>query len=304
MSGPARGGHGTEIGADGRYVHTFRQSWLKTADTCLQRARLEWAGEFERWETDAASMGTAIHAAIEASLTDLRDYGCPLTIEDAIEVAQATFSELMALPNFRWVQVTEPTARKDIAAAVRAWHERVLPDLEPLHMELNFGPLVLHEDDQRVIQLTGSIDYVDMALGLVDWKTANRRYERWEYQRWAIQPTVYTWAASQLGIYGGEMPADGHPFTYFVFLKGGDRGDVQQLTVTRTPADWGWLKRKCFSLAILHEAGLPEWPRNDNHALCSERWCPAWSICKGAAVCPPTSGEHLPSTPTETEGAA
>jgi hypothetical protein len=28
--------------------------------------------------------------------------------------------------------------------------------------------------------------------------------------------------------------------------------------------------------------GMPDWPMNDQHGLCSSKWCDYWSVCKGA----------------------
>ena len=44
---------------------------------------------------------------------------------------------------------------------------------------------------------------------------------------------------------------------------------------------YDWLRTKCTDIARLIEVGMESWPKNDNHALCSEKWCPAWANCKG-----------------------
>lgn len=265
---------------DGRRLHTFRQSSLKTLDNCMELARMEMSGLVPRTESDAASVGTAFHLGAELVLRDLRDTGQPLPLAAAIEVAQDEFSTLMATPDFRWIQLREGGARAFIEKALTRWYIDVLPRLQPLHMELQFGPLTLYEDSERVIVVTGTIDYIDAVLGILDWKTANRKYERWEYQRWAIQPTVYTWAAHELGAV--SVGADGRiPFTFMVAMKKKDV-EIQEVAVTRHEGDWEWLRRRALAAARLIEAELPQWPLNDNGWWCSSKWCPVWSACKGA----------------------
>jgi hypothetical protein len=113
----------------------------------------------------------------------------------------------------------------------------------------------------------------------------------WEKERWAIQPTVYTYALHHLGYLEGDGP---WPFTYFAFAKDGRNYELQELTVYRHQGDFAWLIDKCLSHAQLVEAQLTTWPKNDNHALCSPTWCPAWSVCKGRFYT-----EDWPKKPTQ-----
>lgn len=268
-----------QFGEDGKRVHYFRQSSMKTVDLCLRQAQLQMRGELDRWETDAACAGTAAHAAIEVCLIEKRDSGVALGLKAATIVAQAEFDELIALPNFRWIKRNEVQSRRFIANCVRAWHEQVLPRLVPMHMELDFGPLLLHEDDQRRIYLKGTIDYVDAVQGLLDWKTSGRPYEAWEKERWDLQASAYTWAAHQLGVVT-DAPFYGFEFVVMVDHRA-DEVKIQRVPVVRHTGDWGWLAQRCVGVAELIEAEVPTWPMNDNHALCSPKWCPAWDQCKG-----------------------
>jgi hypothetical protein len=279
MSGPAdHDGYQLVRLDDGRYEHTFRQSTLSELDLCMEKGRLQLHGQLQRVETDATAIGTAMHAAIEAALEERLYDGTTMNVNVGHEIAQLTFTDLMALPEFRWVQTDEAGARHIIRRIVGAWWEHVHPQCAPQEMEVGFKGLIIHEDNQRVIRLNGTIDYVDERIGLVDWKSANQEYKQWEKQRWAIQPTVYTWAAVQLGLVPDTLKV---PFTFVVMNKKG-RTPVDWINVDRHQGDWDWLARKTVSIATLLEAELPEWPRNDNHALCSPKWCPAWDSCKGA----------------------
>lgn len=262
---------------EGRFVHTFRQSQINTFDLCPERARLS---ERFRRETDAASVGTATHAAIEHALAAWHD-AQPISVEELLEVAHRELDSIDYEP-VKWAN--DDTARRFLDTCVRNFYELVLATLPTVALlEVPFD-LVFHEDATRVIRLSGRMDYVPGSLDLDDcvrdWKTAGRKYQTWEYERWAIQPTVYTWAAHEMGLVR-EIDPDFEvhhvPFEYVVLGAHG----VQRFTVARTPTDWEWLRDKVVAMAVLAEADLAVWPRQDNHTLCSAKWCDAWSACKG-----------------------
>ena len=263
----------TTLLEDGRWQHTFRQSSIKTSTICLERARREWTGEAPNIETDAACVGTACHAAFEASSQAWMTNREWFDQYSTIELFERAYDELEALPNFRYVKYTPDEARKFGRGCVRNWYQEIRPALRPRWVELTFD-LPLYEDDHRVIRLSGTMDLIDERAGLCDYKTSGGgKYQEWQYQRWAIQPTAYTYAAAQLG-----MPQHANRFTYIVLHASG----VQQFTVERSPGDWAWMTDQCRTLATLIESGLEQWPKNDTHALCSAKWCQSHSDCKGS----------------------
>jgi hypothetical protein len=270
----------------GRWQHQFGASWLKTAQTCLERARREHTGEMDNIESDAACVGTAVHLGIEVCLES-----GGLTLADQLEVAQDEFSRLMLLDGtngdpearhkegvFTWVKYDERQARNLIATHTANWYHEVLPDLDySAHTEWTFGDegspeVVLWGDDTRTIRLAGAVDYLDRNGAPKDWKTAGQAYRKWEYDRWGMQPTVYSYAINY--VHGRNLP-----FEYVVMHPKG----VQRFTVERDERHLKWLATQCVDLAIQIEHNIPSWPKSDNHALCSEKWCPAWRTCKGAS---------------------
>lgn len=263
-------------GEDGRWHHRFRQSWLKTAlQTCLERSRREHAKTLPEWETDAACIGTAMHAAIEGTIAA---GGLPLW--QTLELWDEAWEALVAQENFRWIKYKPNKAREFGHACTLAWHELVLPtlSLDDCLTEWQFGKpedgqalVTIVDTDERVIDLSGTVDYVDSGT-ILDWKTSSRGpYVPWEQKRWAVQPTVYCFAHEQA--FG--VPAE---FEFVVM----DGSDVQRLPIQRGPEHYQWLGQQCNDLAKLIEMELPVWPTNDAHALCSAKWCPAWDTCKGA----------------------
>lgn len=248
-----------------KHEHTFRQSWLKESTLCPERARRNLKGTLPDRETDAAAIGTAVHAGIEAVLrNEVTDY------RDALSVAVSEFEQIEAHPSFTWTKYSHRVAQDRISTYLGHWWG-IKDMFRPVDVEWTFNE-VLWEDEDRIVRVSGTIDLVDERLGLIDWKTSgNGAYETWEYDRWAIQPTVYTFAR-----HDADQPQ--HPFTYNVMHKDG----VQTFTVWRSEKDWDWLKQRAVQLAKMIEADLDEWPMHDDHALCSAKWCPAWDTCKGA----------------------
>jgi hypothetical protein len=266
---------------DGRRLHRFRQSGLKDIDLCMERARRQMAGlmpEATKAGNDATEQGTAVHAAIELCLQMMMDGEHPLSLGSMFDMACEVFDEMSEVEGFQWVKAKSPaTVHRRIKTCLATWYDRILPELHPSAAELSWGPLVVYEDEQRIIELTGTIDYIDAVEGPADWKTSGREWIKWEHDRWDIQPTVYTWA---LAVMLGDPHGAGRtwPFTFHVMYTD---GGYDKIVVYRHAGDWTWLKERVLVVAKMIEAELPEWPLNDNHALCSPTWCPAWATCKG-----------------------
>lgn len=280
----------SHVDADGRWRHKFGASWLRTAALCPQRALLEHRGEAENIESDAACVGTAMHLGAEVCLSS-----GGLTLSDTLAVAQDEFSRLMALDGtngdpeakhaegtFRWIKYDEPKARKLVEMFTTNWWTLVLPtlNLDALTEWAFTVPLV--DTEQRVVEMAGTSDYVDTTSDVVDikdWKTSGGGvYKPWEHQRWDVQASVYTYAASQQGWLGGD------PDFELVVMHAPSKRDpdgVQRIPLTRDQRHWNWLRTQCEEIAQLIEAGLPSWPRVDSSALCSPKWCPSWSGCRG-----------------------
>lgn len=260
--------------ADGRTLIVPSQSWLGTAFNCMEQARLEMVGGLPRVETDATAIGTAMHAGIEAVLRG-EDF------DGGLSVAVEKMEELAQQENFKWVQVkTLPTAVDTVTRVFIAWVNNIYPQLpDMLAVEHPFD-VSLHEDDDLVIRLKGTMDFLgtgeDGKPCVWDWKTANRPYDAWEKERWAIQPTVYCHALAQ------EYGDDEYEFTFAVSIK--RDGSSQVITVKRNAGHSEWLRRQVLSLAHVIKADLPIWPLRDQHALCSDKWCPVYQSCKGSHV--------------------
>ena len=275
-----------EYREDGTADVYVRQSWLNDARDCLEKGRRGIIHPLMAVPTDAACIGTAVHAGAEAYCND--DL---LTVNEVTEASLARWDQLVQEP-LRFVTYTATSARAEVAALSRSWYmglrqyatasDVVAVEHQFVHHvdTIKMSTTPWHSDMDVRIWLTGTIDLV-RGDGLWDWKTSKKKYVWRDKQSDAIQPTVYAAAAVAEGWL--EWPVR---FTYGVMLRGSS--DTQVVHVNRTEDHYAWLRRSIRPLvrqAI--QLGLEdEWPHKDNHALCTDTWCPYWAMCKGAHLAP------------------
>jgi hypothetical protein len=264
-----------------------RQSWLNDALMCPERSRLLSAFPEMRRENDSAMMGTAVHKGIEAVLT-----GEVSGLNDMCYVALDWFTskerELVEAGSGVFVTNTDPAKWHDhIQAMCGAWLQDIYPFLELGGIvEYKFCVPVASCDGPDGFSYTlyfeGTSDYVT-GSGIWDWKTAARKYSEAEKQSRDIQSSVYTAAM----VYGGmlDFPVQ---FRFGVMLRNASSSGLVY-TVVRNERHAQWIVSQAASVVnsfLLYNKVLPDgsWARNDQHHLCSERWCPVWSKCKGALL--------------------
>lgn len=264
-------------------TYTFSQSWLGTYLRCPELARRELLGLSPDVETDAAAVGTAVHAAIEACLTEGVDF------DGMVDVWEDTFYPLTEKETFAWKKYHVRSAREMGITFIHKWCEwydtaEDVPDPGRDLFEHSFS-VPLHGDEERKIVLKGTMDVCDptkATYAALDFKTSGRYsptpYDEKLYGNSAIQPTAYTFAHSVLYPQPTKRKLD---FRYVVMTKLG----VQDFTVQRGPKDWSWLTERCVDATHLIEADLPSWPKLGDVAeaspLCSKKWCPSFADCKG-----------------------
>jgi len=276
----------------------LRQSDIGDFLKCPESFRLKRGIDNERFESDAAHVGTCLHALIENETV----YGGHPTLKSAKAWAGALYvqnlEEWAADATVTYSTETFGTPRKALDALmvlVESWwfspeRSQVLstpPEDKIVEQtfKLPFTTVPFPDGDINV-WLTGTPDLIWHGSRVWDWKSAGGPYQLWEKQRWAVQPTVYTWAAHQQGLL--QPDEDGRFwFDYKVFLRRASSQEAITYSVWRTADHWSWLETQVKQLVSM--LALPDgmsWPMNDQHALCSPKWCPFWAGCKGA---------HLPS---------
>lgn len=278
----------------GLHIH---QSDLK--NHCLEKLRLETVAVGPRVENDAATVGTVLHATIEEEL----ERGEFPNIGEALGFAAHTYLTTLetyqaegrpyALSSFN----DHSRALQSLDSLVRAWYaceERatLLSATQEPMIEWQFDLLFDHfsvkkhgkKAEDIPVYLAGTSDIVWNNM-VWDWKTSGSEFRVWEKQRWDRQPDVYTWAAAQAGLI--QPDSDGlYRFDFKVFVRRAEPVMPQTVTVFRSANNWRWLHTMIGRLVnMTYNMGLDrEWPVDDQHVLCSPKWCTFFDMCKGAHV--------------------
>lgn len=251
---------------DGRAVVTLRQSWINDALLCNERGRRNAVDPVET-KNDSAFLGTAMHAGAEVALE-----GHP---EDAVAVVEFTLRELIDGGVTRTLNLTDGEMIKLAQRMYRTWEREIYPEVVDTvrHTEATFN-VPWFTDGPIEVRLSGTIDAITTEH-LWDWKTSGRRYSASEKQKVAVQPTVYAIAADHLGLV--PMPMT---FKYGVVLR--EKDEAQIVAVHRNHRHAAWLRQVVTPLVHQGLANMAgPWSVNDDHNLCSAKWCPHWANCKG-----------------------
>lgn len=257
-----------------------RQSWLGDALMCMERGRLAFKEPTWSIGSDATTLGTGVHTAIETYIHGNGDVSLK-EMQDAMRIAINGSTE-----KFKWVSMNGYEEMFEIGdKLIKAWREDIRPHV-PMGgvVEQKFtvpiGPLDV-DNTKYMLHYSGTMDYVAPDGVVWDWKTAARKYSQLDKQKHSIQASVYAVAAVKLGL-APEFPVN---FNFGVMTKT-KTSEGQIITVQRTAAHAKWVETQTRNLvaSALRMGPDNSWPQVDQHNLCSERWCSWWSICKGAHI--------------------
>ena len=249
------------------------QSFLQDFMRCPERARQRLLHPSHQWN-DALAVGTATHLFMEARLHGR-------SFHQSSHRARSWLEEASSRDDFRFVKVAQPvTMFRHLDGCIEGMERHVVPQVPAGgHVEQTMRYELARTEDGWVVVLEGTPDYLDPFDRLWDWKTASSEYNAHETANWAIQPTSYTYLASQLR---------GYPvteFTYAVAVK--PHGYVQFIDTVREQGEWAWLARVSLGLLSMCRRMLSQdWPVVHTHYLCDPKWCPAWDGCRGAYLHP------------------
>jgi hypothetical protein len=264
----------TVLRDDGRWEHKFSQSWLNELMRCPELAHAYLRRDLFSPDTDSTVIGKSMHSGIECILRP-KLAGEDWTEAEAHDVVEYEVDRLLLNPDVTFPKYRPATVYERAHAMLDLFIDEVEPHVQPERIEWHFDE-VLHEDSERVIRLKGYLDCADTDHVVWDWKQGERDYEVWEKQRFAVQPTAYTFGLSR----DLALPERRH-FRYAVLLH---RGEVQYVDVWRTERHVDWLRQQSIAAARLIEADVKTWPLNDQGWHCSPKWCPIFSECKGQFV--------------------
>ena len=276
-----------ETNPDGSYDVYVRQSWIGDAIMCPERGRNGIVRSDWSTSNDMTILGTGVHAGIAADLLANRDGLDGLSMAAMIEVSEAAIDHEIATCTVRWVKYSREKLSEYIPKLldmyVRGLRPQVVDQVAEVEWGFNFLLDTYATPDGRVVRVhgKGTADLVTTgSVPVWDWKTAGQPYKQYEKQKTAHQPTMYAAAAVAAGL--AEWPVR---FNYGVMVR--DR-DHQTVPVIRDISHLHWLRsmiRPFINVALTTGTEL-HWPKNDTHYLCSDTWCPWFSVCKGAALAP------------------
>ena len=265
-----------------------RQSWLKDMLLCPERARLGMKKPEFKTQNDSAAIGTAVHAGIEAVLAKR------VTAKDAPEVSLIRFKELESV-GINYTNVNPDSWHNHVLGLTEAWVKDVYPSVPPNgQTEVAFAVPTHQSVNGRELWFEGTMDYLH-EKGIWDWKTSARKYSILEKQTQDIQSSIYAYAGYKMGI-----TKENSTFNFGIMVRV-NNAYGQIVSINRTKSHGDFVIQQTMSacatvLAMTDNTGIPtdnRWLINDQHYLCSQRWCPWWSICKGAHISEPDNqGEN------------
>lgn len=229
--------------------------------------------------SDATAIGTSVHTAIEHYILSNGD---PSVVE-LVDVAKENLKQHLEDPTLRLTEISQDADKmfQSVDAMVTAWWDEIRPTV-------TLGGLVEHKFQAPLsvnangteLWLEGTMDYVAPDGVIWDWKTAGRSYSAKEKQKQSHQASCYVAAARILGLVdNSDEPT---LFRFGVMLRQ-TTPKAQIVTVSRDKHQVEWLRRQVASVAsnVLMLPMDMDWAMNDQHNLCSAKWCDYWTVCKG-----------------------
>ncbi len=256
----------------------IRQSWLNDFLLCPERARLNTLNPDDNIGSDLTVIGTAMHAVIEQVLLG------EIAPSETDQVAGEALAMAAEAEPWRSTGLSAEDMVDQTKLMSAAWADNIYPQMPK-------GGIVEHKFEFQIgevldtpVWFEGTIDYVAPDNTVWDHKSSSRKYQQWEKQRWAVQPSVYSAAVVQEGLVT-EIPVR---FFYDVMIR---NGDTQIVELRRDLGHISFVRRQALAAArfALSYGFENEWQMNDQSALCSHVWCPWWKQCKGQDM----SGEEL-----------
>jgi len=261
-----------------------RQSWLKDVLLCPERARLSYTKPEFKVTNDSAAIGTAVHAGIEAILTNT------VPLVDGPIVSLAKFRQLESeSPGINHTNINPDHWHGHVVALTNAWIQDIYPRVPSGGFcEKSFEVFTGESVNGYELWFEGTMDYLH-PNGVWDWKTAARKYSLLEKQTQDVQASIYSFAANKMGVVKEKSI-----FNFGVMIRGSN-ATGQIVSVSRSKAHGDFVIKQAMSavayaFAMTNNTGVPtdeRWLVNDQHYLCSQRWCSWWSVCKGAHISEP-----------------
>lgn len=243
----------------------YRQSAIATFLRCGLRYYHEYIAGIERVPSGALTLGSALHKATGHLMAEKAATKQTLPLEMVLDIFSHQYDGYAEDTDFG----DESRGHlKDIGAkCVEIYYREAAPFIDPVSVEEEF---VLETDLDYDVK--GTIDLID-ADGLVrDTKTTGAKYPD-DAVFGKLQPAMYDWA------YEATRGKKSTGFVYDVLVKT-KKPYYQKVTGTITDPQRDFLFQTINTMHASIQAGIFN-PAPDDAWYCSQKWCPAWSACKG-----------------------
>jgi len=260
-----------------------RQSWLGDTLICPRRGKYAITLPQMRRGSSETALGTAFHTAIETILRDGPQDGYAETVDHdliamAIDNGMGSYHHETGLNILVTQDWSNETVYALLESMVSAWVRDISPHVPrggEIEKKFQF-PLNEFAINGYSIFMEGTADYLAPDGTLWDWKTAKRKYSAREKQLQSVQASMYTMMLAQ------QQQRDEYLFNFGVVIRS-EKSSGHITTVRRTSNHHGWLARQTVgAVNAMFSAG--DLFMNDNHFLCSSKWCPWYSVCRGAHI--------------------
>lgn len=222
----------------------------------------------------AAITGTGTHKSIEGNMLHKLETKEMLSIEEVKDIARDAVVSTWQRDGARMTPDEEAQGIMatlgqaiDMAVSLSALHhDKLAPDIEPLHVERKF----VLELPNYPMDLGGTIDLQDTTRTVRDAKTAARLPQE-SAIRAMLQPTLYSLAVLKID---GFMPN-------FVldYLVKTSKPKAVSITTERTDKDFQMLLHRLENMVTCIERGdFP--PTSPENWQCAERWCGFAKTCR------------------------
>jgi len=217
----------------------------------------------------AAAFGTAVHKAVETDLRAVKE-GRQIDLEELTSCFETAFCDELLVAERRDDELCEGEYLDLGVQTVKAFHRRQTPWLKPVEVEL---PLVV---DLGVIDMSLRIDLVDKRLGLVDHKTAWRKW-RAGREHEEMQPLAY---AVPFFLRTRRVPRFAFNIIYPNLVPVWQLNENAAFEVRQTQPSESAVKafiRAAENVAVMmiEERPIP----NPAGWWCGRKWCGWWDIC-------------------------
>lgn len=223
----------------------------------------------------AAHVGSGLHGAAEANFRQKIVTGVDLPVGDLEDAAVTRYRERVEKDGVLCTREDRPSLSRLLSEGVdrAVQFSRVLAStVAPLYRPAAVEQFVKYQGPELSVPWVGYIDLMTADDGLVDWKTAGKRWPKGREHR-ENQATIYR---KLFRSYRGIEPSK---TVFEVFFNSKDGAKRDERTTVRDEADWAALQHSAaIMLRMIDHGDFPPCPPGSWN--CVPTWCGLFWVCK------------------------